>query len=201
MKKQHYSTVFAAVTAFCLAIASGVAAADDAKWLVRTTGVYLNLDGDSSALDLDVDDTWDIAIDGTYFVTPNIAINLLATKLKIDVDSALGDLGSVDLVPPILTVQYHFAPDEAVRPYVGIGFNYNIFSEETGTLDAVSADLEDKIGYVAQVGMDYMLADAVSLNLDLKYLQVDNIDVDTDIGDDELDIEAWIIGAGIGFRF
>lgn len=175
--------------------------ANSEKWLVRTSGVYLGLDGDSNTLNLDVDNTWDVAVDGTLFLTPNVGVNVLATKLKVDVDSALGNLGSVDLVPPIVTIQYHFSPDEQVRPYVGAGFNYNIFSSESGTFNAINAEIDDEFGLIAQAGLDYMLSDNMSLNFDIKYLKVDDVGVKTDIGNDRLDLDAVIVGAGIGFRF
>ncbi len=46
-----------------------------------------------------------------------------------------------------------------------------------------------------------MVSDNISLNVDIKYLKVDDIKVKTDIGDDELDLDIVIVGAGIGFRF
>jgi outer membrane protein len=36
-------------------------------------------------------------------------------------------LGSVDLLPPTLTLQWHFMPDQSFDPYVGAGVNYTYF--------------------------------------------------------------------------
>src|SRR5579871_3898102 len=52
-------------------------------------------------------------IDGTYFFTPNLSAELIAAvtyHTVKDVDSAAGTLplGSVRLLPPTLTAQWHF---------------------------------------------------------------------------------------------
>lgn len=173
----------------------------DPQWLVRTTVIGVLTNASSKTLGLDVKDTTDVALDITYFATPNIGLNLLATFLNTEVTAkGLGSIGSVDLLPPILTVQWHFAPQATLRPYVGAGFNYNHFSRESGTLSAIHAKIENKFGGVLQVGVDYMLTKNLSLNADLKYLQV-KPNVRTDLGNDRLDLKATIIGVGLGYRF
>ena len=42
----------------------------------------------------------------------------------------LGKIGKTALLPPTLTLQYHFAPKTDVRPYAGIGVNYSKFYNE-----------------------------------------------------------------------
>lgn len=173
----------------------------DAKWLVRTTVIGVSTDASSDVLRLDVDDTVDVALDVTYFFTPNIGIDVLATFLNTEVSAAaLGSLGSVDLLPPIVTLQWHFAPQAQVRPYVGLGFNYNVFSNESGTLRTINANIDNTFGFVTQVGLDYMLNKKLSLNADLKYLTLDT-DVSTTLGNDELELDAFIVGVGLGYRF
>ena len=110
--------------------------------LIRSTAITTSNNASSDTLGLDVGNATSIAVDGTYFVTPNIGVNLLATILNVEVKAkGLGSLGSVDLLPPILTVQYHFSPDDQVRPYVGVGINYNHFYHYSGTLKAVNAEI------------------------------------------------------------
>ena len=191
----------------CATLALGIGSpafaqvAGDPQWLVRTTVIGVLTNASSRTLGLDVKDTTDVALDITYFATPNIGLNLLATFLNTEVTAkGFGSVGSVDLLPPILTVQWHFAPQAQVRPYVGIGFNYNHFSRESGTLSAIHTKIENKFGGVVQVGLDYMLTKSLSLNADLKYLQV-KPEVRTDLGNDKLNLRATIIGVGLGYRF
>jgi outer membrane protein len=71
-------------------------------------------------------------LDGTYFFTPNLAVNLIAatTRHQVEVrNSALGtvNLGSVWALPPTLTAQYHLLPQSRISPYVGVGLNTTFF--------------------------------------------------------------------------
>ena len=112
-------------------------------------------------------------------------------------------MGSVWLLPPTLTVQYHFAPTSRFSPYVGAGLNYTIFyNEKKGALRSISYD--DNIGYALQAGIDYAIAGAWSLNVDVKKLWL-NTDVKANLGGTALkadvDINPWIFGVGLGYRF
>lgn len=182
------------------------AAADpaDQPWQVRTTAISLFLDAKSDVLDLDVDDQFDLALDVTYFFTPSLAVNVLATTTNLEVESSVvgGSLGSVDLLPPIVTAQYHFAPDAPIRPYAGIGFNYNVFSNESGQLNTLAVKVDDAFGGVAEIGADNPVGDHVFINGNFKYLI---LETDVDVGadptlNDELDVDAFIVGAGLGYR-
>ena len=53
------------------------------------------------------------------------------------------------MLPPTLTAQYHFNPHGAVRPYLGAGVNYSIFSKE---------DIKKRIGRSPDDGDAVILA-------------------------------------------
>jgi outer membrane protein len=100
-------------------------------------------------------------------------------------------------------LQYHPLPDQRLSPYVGAGINYTIFfDEEDG--DATSIDYENRFGFALQAGVDYALSGNWSLNLDIKKIFL-NTDVETTVGgvdiDADVDIDPWIIGIGVGYRF
>ena len=142
-------------------------------------------------------------VDVSYFVTENIALELIAATTKHDVDASNGlDLGSVWLLPPTLTVQYHFAPKERFSPYVGAGINYTFFyNESKGSANSISYD--DGFGFALQAGIDYAIAGPWSLNIDVKKLWL-NTDVKADVGipvKADVDINPWIFGIGLGYRF
>ncbi|MBN4073654.1 OmpW family protein [bacterium AH-315-E07] len=193
--------------ALFLVFAMAFQSANAESWNIHTTGIIVNTNASSNStasggLDLDLDNDVRISVDATYFFTPHIGLNVVATTLNFDVESAGTSLGSVSVVPPIFTLQYHFSPDDPkIRPYVAAGFNYNIFYNESGTLDTLNAEVEDTIGWVVGGGADFMLTPDVSLNVDLKYL---TFDADVEIGGvtaDELEVDAWILGVGIGYHF
>jgi outer membrane protein len=86
---------------------------------------------DSSVGDkLEVDSNTIPEIDFSYYFTKNIAAELiLAVGSRHDVNigggvNAGAKLGSINLLPPTLTAQWHFNPDQTIDPYVGAGMSY-----------------------------------------------------------------------------
>jgi outer membrane protein len=71
-------------------------------------------------------------LDLSYFLTDNIALELIAATTRHNVkatNTAVGDVdvGSVWALPPTLTLQYHFLPHSAFSPYVGVGVNVTVW--------------------------------------------------------------------------
>ena len=167
-------------------------------------------------------------LDFTYFFTKNIAAELILATTKHDVNttgsniSAIGgptsadvDLGSVWLLPPTLTLQYHFNSEEGIRPYVGAGINYTIFYGEKEGDTVANVSYDNNVGFAFQAGLDYDLNNKWFLNLDVKYLLL-NTDVTVDASNltsdanlqsvlgaipAKVDINPLIIGLGVGMKF
>ncbi|WP_020161976.1 OmpW/AlkL family protein [Cycloclasticus pugetii] len=151
-------------------------------------------------------------LDFTYMLDPHWGLELILayTEHKVDAGGSLGGLnqiGDTKVLPPTLTLQYHFAPTSNIRPYVGAGINYTHFFDSTvkGALDAPGADLEidDSWGLAAQAGVDIDLNDTWFVNFDVKYIDIEadahikngaNIKVD-------IDIDPIVWGIGIGRTF
>lgn len=155
-------------------------------------------------------------LDFTYMFTNSIGVELILATTKHSIVgaqalSAAGKLGSTWVLPPTLTLQYHFAPDAAIRPYVGAGVNYTIFySEKTaatldGALGASSAlNLKDSFGYAVQAGVDVPITDRLSLNLDVKYIDITStahITAGATAADVGVEINPLVFGAGLGVKF
>jgi len=75
--------------------------------------------------------------DISYFFNENIAAELIlgTTYAKVyggGSISALGEIGKTWLLPPMLTLQYHFTDFGTFRPYVGAGVNYTLFYNQSG---------------------------------------------------------------------
>jgi len=86
-------------------------------WLVRARGLYINPSASSTALNLDVSTEWTPELDFSYFVTRNVALELILATQRHTVTAGGVDIGTVKHLPPTLTLQYHFMPDETFRPY------------------------------------------------------------------------------------
>lgn len=147
-------------------------------------------------------------VDLSYFLTDNIAFELIAAttphKMK-DKGSTLGDvdLGTVWLLPPTLTAQYHFMPKSQISPYVGAGVNYTFFynADAPGTT-VKSISYDNNFGWALQAGVDYNIAGRWFLNADVKKLFLSTkakINGGAIVGD--VDLDPWIFGLGLGYRF
>ncbi len=142
-------------------------------------------------------------VDLTYFFTPNIAAELIAATAQHKIThNTAGDLGDAWILPPTLTLQYHFTPDNKFSPYIGAGINYSYFyGEEEGT-GFTDLKVNGGFGTAFQVGADYWLNDNWGLNLDVKKLYL-NIDGKLNNGAvrADIDLDPWILGAGISYKF
>ena len=156
-------------------------------------------------------------VDITHMVTDNIGLELIAATTKHNASGTsgttggIGKLASTWVLPPTLTVQYHFAPNAKVRPYVGAGVNYTIFYSEkpSAGLEAAvgqtNVDLKDSFGWAAQAGVDIDLNEKMFLNFDVKYIDIDTTArlATTAIGTQrvKISLDPLVFGVGVGFRF
>ena len=173
----------------------------------RAIGVLADGDGTVSgtALNTDVDNAYVPEVDVTYFVTNNIGLELIAATSEHTISAGNSVLGDAWILPPTLTLQYHFAPDEKFSPYVGAGLNYSMFYGEDDAAGFNGLDVDGGVGYALQAGADYWLSDNWGLNLDVKYI---NLDVDVNVNSGatpltapDVDLDPWIVGAGVSYRF
>jgi outer membrane protein len=140
--------------------------AGDFKVRLRGLAMITDTSGTTDALGGSADTTNDYLpeLDFTYFFTKNIAAELILATSKHGVNvkgSTAGDLnlGTVRLLPPVLTLQYHFMPDQKISPYIGAGINYTIaYGESTGA-SVNDVSYSDEFGYAFQAGVDYELDD------------------------------------------
>ncbi|WP_298514627.1 OmpW family outer membrane protein [uncultured Kordia sp.] len=150
-------------------------------------------------------------LDFTYFFTENWAAELILATTNHDVEAintAVGtiDLGDVWLLPPTLTLQYHY-PLGDFKPYIGAGINYTIFysADEGPVADAI--DYDNSFGFAFQAGFDYALTDTWFLNLDIKKILIQTdatVNANTALGATvgaDVDINPLVIGIGIGMKF
>jgi outer membrane protein len=192
-------------------VAGSVAAAETGDWVVRAGASIVAPDSDNGELklsnaipapnsDIEVDDAPGFTINVSYFFTPNVAIELLAAY-PFTHDFELEDVnleGEVDHLPPTLSLQYHFPINETVKPYVGAGINWTLFSNED--VDApVDVSIDDSIGLAVQAGIDFQLNERWLLNVDVRYINIEG-DVEvagTDVG--TVEINPLVYGVHIGY--
>lgn len=146
--------------------------------------------------------------DVSYFFTDNIAAELIlgTTSSKIygkGSIAGLGEVGKTWLLPPTLTLQYHFTDFGAFKPYIGAGVNYTVFYNQSGK-SADSLDVKNTFGVALQAGFDYMFDQHWGANLDVKKIFL-RPDFDATVGGANVSgkakLDPWLVGAGITYRF
>lgn len=150
---------------------------------------------------VDVEDGTMVTFNGTYFMTDQWAVELLAAlPFKHDIDAKGGPtIGETKHLPPTVSLQYHFTPNQPVRPYVGAGLNYTLFFEED--IDGASLSLDDSFGWAAQVGVDIDLTENMFLNAEIRYLDIDTKAKVNGTSIGTVEIDPMLYGINIGFRF
>jgi outer membrane protein len=151
---------------------------------------------------LSVSDSFIPEVDATYFITDHVGVEAIAgTTQHSPHYGAAGDLGSVWLLPPTVTAQYHFDPTGAIRPYVGAGVNYTWFySPRSGTVPDMR--YESGFGGALQAGVDVPLGDGPCfVNFDVKQLLLNtSIKADGGVVRAHANLNPTLIGAGVGIR-
>ncbi|MDY7578993.1 OmpW family outer membrane protein [Herbaspirillum sp. RTI4] len=200
----------ALVALIVAAIAPQLAFADDAEspWLVRLRAVQINPANGSDAVGgvgapnrISISSKTIPEGDISYFFTPNWAAELVLTYPQthtVYLDG--GSIGTFKQLPPTLLMQYHFMPQETFSPYVGVGLNYTRISNVS--LASGMTLQSNSIGAALQAGLDIKLDRHWSLNVDVKKVQMGS-DVYAASGAkvSSVQIDPWLIGAGVGYRF
>lgn len=194
------------------------------RWQIRLRGVGI-IPIESSEIgkiggSVDVSSTFIPELDFTYFFTKNVAAELIlgTSKHKISAQntdlSVVGgakntalDLGHVWLLPPTLTLQYHFHPSPAWKPYVGVGANYTMFYNQDAGSAVKDISYKNKFGIAAQAGVDIHVCKNFFVNLDIKQIFLKtNADIDASNLAAGLNIPAkvtlnpFLVGFGVGIR-
>jgi outer membrane protein len=163
-----------------------------------------NLDQTNLGANLNVNDKTIPELDVSYFLNKNVAAELILTvPQKQHVYSNATDLGTFKHLPPTLTLQYHFTDLHGYKPYVGAGVNYTRINQENLSTNGVNRVTlsNSSVGLALQAGVDLPLTKQLSLNLDVKKVQlktkvyVDGVDHGT------LKLDPVLVGVGVGYRF
>ncbi len=203
------SLVAAMAAVASLAPIAAQAQAEENPWMVRVRAVdVLYQNGQSGTVqDLNVKakNQWIPEFDVSYFFTKNIAAELVLTwpqQVNITAGQGNTNIGKITALPPSLLAQYHFTDLGAFKPYVGAGINYTIFGNRQNFSLPVQVE-PSSLGFVGQVGMDYMLDKNWGLNVDVKYAtmatNVQLVSTGANLG--KLTLNPWMPAVGVTYKF
>lgn len=225
--------VFASMMFMGLTVFGQAADTTKHEWRIRLRGLAV-VPQESAKIgviggDADISTSFIPELDFTYFFNSHFAAELILGTTRHDVGttssdlSAIGassnanvDLGKVWLLPPTLTLQYHY-PVGKFNPYLGAGINYTIFySVDQGpTVKAVKYD--NAFAFAAQAGFDVDISKKLFINVDVKKIFLNTtatVDASNLTPSDspqlapvlssiqaDVKIRPWLVGVGIGYKF
>jgi outer membrane protein len=182
------------------AVLAGEAQAAAGDWLVRGRVISVRPSSSSSPVaGVAANNKATLEADFTRFMTDNIALELILATTKHDVNLNGVGLGSVGVLPPTLTAQYHFSPEAQFSPYLGAGLNYTQFYSVN--LPGLNVS-RSSTGGALQAGMDFKVSKDMFINVDLKKIYI-KTDVSTAAGAylTTLKLNPTVLSIGVGWKF
>lgn len=151
-----------------------------------------------------ISDTTIPEADITYFFTDHWAAELIAGTNKHAIYyNKTTKLANTYLLPPTLTLQYHFDQIGPIKPYLGAGPNFTIFYDRSvGPLGKLRTT--DNWGFALQAGADIPLTEdgRYFANIDVKRLWLStSASFSGAPVTAKVNINPWLIGTGVGIRF
>lgn len=112
-------------------------------------------------------------ITGEYFIRDNLGIEVLAAlPFRHSVAVGGSHIGSVKQLPPVVSLQYHFANASAFTPFVGVGVNFTTFFSESTPLGDLK--LKNSRGLAAHIGVDWAMNEKSALRIDARWADIDS---------------------------
>jgi outer membrane protein len=220
-------TVTAALTAIAL-LSSPAQAAADGAFQVKLLGTGVLPGGEITEVQTDLiglpagsqtaaNDNVVPTVAIEYFATPNVSIETICclTQHHISGAGALAGTEIVDhvmILPATVTLKYHLGSGAGIKPYVGVGPSMFFYIDEkpgatTSTLGGTSLNLENKLGFVLQAGVDVPVNDSgMGISLDAKKYYMDTVlhvrnAAGTEVLRTKHSLDPWVLSAGLSYRF
>lgn len=183
---------------------SSASAAELSPWQVRAGISLIAPKADNGTLlpgNITVDNKLGPTINVAYFLSPHWAVDVLGgLPVKHEFSINGNKAGSTKHLPPVVTLQYHFAPEASIRPYAGIGANYTIFLDEK-VAGGGKLKLEDSFGLAAQIGVDIPVTQKVSLGADVRYADIDSKASVNGVSIGKVEIDPLVYSLTAAYRF
>lgn len=138
------------------------------------------------------------------FLNDSWGLELVAAPtFKHTVSSEGATIAAIEHLPPVLSLQYHFARGATFSPYVGVGLNYTwVMDEHTeGPLAGTEIEVGNSWGAALHAGLDWQINEHWFLGLDVRWVDIDaDVRLDgSDVG--TVNVDPLVYGLYLGRRF
>jgi len=182
-------------------LAAGSVMAQESGWMLRARAVQMKMeDNGTTGLGWTAENKSQVALDVSYFLNKNVAVELLWLSAQTHaVSSAGGNQGTFSESPHALVLQYHVTDWARVQPYLGAGINNTQYSSAnfTGhqTVDRSSW------GAALQIGANFPIDKNWSINVDMKKLYSQTDIESAGVHQGTIKLNPTLTGVGVGYRF
>lgn len=179
-------------------------------WLDPTGGGTFEDITNPADIDFDADIGYGLA--ANIFFTDRISAEFAISRVEADTRIRRPAVGAstatLEMTPITGVLQFHFAPNGFIDPYIGGGAAYMLydFSEGQGVTGLNQIDFDDDVGFAVNAGLGIRLGNRFGLNVDAKYVPIESnaqAVVVTGNQDTEarIDVSPIIVSAGLSLRF
>lgn len=182
-------------------------------WFDPTGGGTFEDLADPAELDIEADVGYGLS--ANIFFGDRISAEFAVARIESETNvtrrravAGSGPGGTLTFQPVTAVLQFHFAPNGFIDPYVGAGAAYVLydFSESQGVHNLDQIDLDDDVGLAVNAGIGIRLGQRFGINLDAKYVPIESaataVVVDTNQQrSGQVDVSPIIISAGLQLRF
>ena len=179
----------------------GHVAAQESGWMLRARAVQVKMqDNGTSGLGWTAENKSLIAVDASYFLNKNIAVELLWLPSQTHaVKTAAASQGTFSVSPHALVLQYHLTDWARVQPYWGAGINNTQYSSANFT-GSKTVD-RSSWGAALQIGANFPIDKNWSINVDMKKLYSQTDIESAGVQQGTLKLNPTLTGLGVGYRF
>lgn len=179
----------------------GNANAQESGWMLRARMGQMKLeDNGTTGLGWTAENKSFAALDVSYFLNKNVAVELLWPASQTHAVSAAGvNKGTFVVSPHALVLQYHVTDWARVQPYLGVGINNTLYSSANFTGNQTTD--RSSWGAALQVGANIPVDKNWSINFDLKKLYSQTDIESAGVHQGTLKLNPTLMGVGVGYRF
>lgn len=206
-----------ALAVFALALATPVFAQQrffdlsaNAVWVDPTNEGTFNDLGDPATIDFDPSTGYGAS--ANIFFSDRFSVELAISRVKTDTTirrrAVSSPGGNLEMMPVTAVVQWHFAPNGFIDPYIGAGAAYVLFDDvkDNGLSGLDQIDVKDDAGLAVNAGLGIKLGNRFGIVLDGKYVPLESNAKAVVLGTGEttegkFNISPIIVSAGLSLRF
>lgn len=182
-------------------------------WLDPTGGGEFEDLADPAEIDIEADAGFGVA--ANIFFSDRISAEFAVSQIDPETNvtrrrtiGGSGPGGNLEIMPVTAVLQFHFAPNGFLDPYIGAGAAYVIydFSASQGVHNISEIDFDDDVGLAINAGLGIRLGDRFGITLDGKYVPIESDASAVVVSSNQervgtFDVSPIILSAGLSLRF